>query len=114
MGELVDLQEYRLKKEAEEEARRQAEIDKLRAEIADVMARLSLSPNNSYPIFPEEDYRAMSHDDLYFSTLWSTDYRQDVRCDDEEYTYPSCDYEDPKWYLDLRIKPLKDADPYEE
>ena len=66
MGELVDLQEYRLKKEAEEEARRQEEVDRLCEEISEIMARLSLSPNpHYYPIFPEDDYRMLTEKDFY-------------------------------------------------
>jgi len=120
MGELVNLQEYRLKKEEEEEARRQEECDRLCEEISEIMARLSLSPNPySYPIFPDDDdYLTLQHDQLYVPALWPNpdhrDYIRDVRYDDEEYTYSLNDYENPKWYLDLSVKVTKDSDSYED
>ena len=118
MGELVDLQEYRLKKEAEEEARRQEEVDRLCEEISEIMARLSLSPNpHYYPIFPEDDYRMLTEKDFYLD-FWPLpdygDYKRDVRYEEEEYSYHISDYENPKWYLDLSIKPPIDPDSYED
>jgi len=54
MGELVDLDEYRRMKQAEEYARQEAEVEALREEVAEIMARLSLDPGYGYyPIYPE-------------------------------------------------------------
>ena len=110
MGELVDLKEYRLKKEAEKKARDEEEIEKLRVELAEVMARLSLSPDfNSIPVFIDEHQDTFSNSDYYYlSTIWpgplyesSRDSREEYRHEDYEDSYSNY-YEDPKWYIDLR------------
>ena len=106
MGELVDLKEYRLKKEAEEKIKVEEDLARLRAELAEITARLSLSPDlNSYPIFPEEEYyHSLSSKDFYFSTIWPPydEYRKDVRDDDDLYS-TTWTFETPKWCTDLYV-----------
>jgi hypothetical protein len=108
MGELVDLKKYRLKKEAEEQAKIEEEIQDLREELDQVMARHSLSPNlSSYPVYPDGEYASLPLDYLYLSNLWppydQTHY--DIR-DEEEYYSHLFDEDTSQYYIDLRIKPF--------
>jgi len=105
MGELVDLEEYRLKKEAEEKIKTEEEIELLREELEEIMARLSLSPNlDSCPVYPEDYYSSISSEGFYFSTVWPpySEYRKDIQ--DEEDLYSLAWTPDiPKWCIDLKI-----------
>ena len=113
MGELVDLKQYRLKKEAEEEIKVQQDIDDLKKELDEIMARIPISHDvDSYPIFSESDSLIAPSEYIYFSTLWPPydEYHRD-RDDVEGVFQDLCfDYENPKWYIDLKLKPLKDRE----
>jgi len=97
MGELVDLEEYRSIKNAEKELQELAEVEALRDEVADIMAKLCLDPSGYIPTYPD------GHQE--FTTLWPLagshgHYLQDDTYFEDHYA----DYEDMSSYcLDLDL-----------